>query len=478
MEIKREIVESRSEVSKDNLWLKSEDNKKKLLYYGIKGWTELTCKDSDIYEPSNPDDKPNSKIDLSKLTIDELLEFQRNLEKIKKKLPPEKYVKFLVYQYDNFFDLYRNSQSIYDYIKNNLSGKWNYEDNGQKVDIPEVVKVLDKGSILQLSPVNPDLYIEVINDNGINYYMLSILMTILYEGNTKYLYDYYYDIEVLDSNFYELQNNEVKNIGVVKASDYIRIIDKSTINGDNTEVTDGFRPRIKSNTIILDNKSDTLGPILEYYKYRSLNNVIQDKDKYIILQEYIDSTYSELITKKYKVISHKGFTLKDYYAISATNVEESTIERYKKSVLEFIGEANIKDLREYSETEYIQGGRLKKTWNIKSGDKFYLNSQPHIEFTVLADDINNEDLDKIVTLNSSLSYYNLNEPYYIHVEKYYSPYEDYKNPQNSKGFESAISGVRGKKYRAKESRDKLVALLDKLKDKIQYNGELIITIQN
>lgn len=64
MEIKREIVESKSEVSKDNLWFKPEGNKKKLLYYGIKGWTELVGGGSST--PSNPDDE----IDLNKLTTE------------------------------------------------------------------------------------------------------------------------------------------------------------------------------------------------------------------------------------------------------------------------------------------------------------------------------------------------------------------------------------------------------------------------
>lgn len=465
MEIKREIVESRSEVSKDNLWLKPEGNKKKLLYYGIKGWTELSS--SGTCEPSNP----SSEIDLSKLTTDELLELNKKLEEIKKKLPPEEYVRILVSSYGNFYDIRKNIDSINNYVNNNLSGKWSYDYNGEKADIPQVVKVLDKGARLQLDPANPDLYLEVINDNGINF---LILQTIVGFGIDMF-FEYYGKKGGLNGH-YELQNGEVKELHNVAISDYLKIVDRSVENGS-AEVTDGFRPRTKGDTLIVGNNLDT---ILEYYRFRSRNNIIQDYGKYIILDEKVGSEYK---SNKYKVVSTAGFSFRDYYIIEVEErgdiSEDAKI--HKENILEFIGEINIKLIRQYRKTEYLPGSGTKVTWNIKKGDKFFLASQPHIEFTVLADNIKPEDLEEINNLDDRLVYGNIGYSNYTYVEKYYPPYEDYKNPQNSEignTLKDYIKSVQEYKKGAEKSRDKLVILLDSLKDKIQYSGEFITTIQN
>lgn len=464
MEIKREIVESKSEVSKDNLWLKPEDNKKKLLYYGIKGWTELSG--SGTCEPSNPDDK----IDFNKLSADELLELSKELEKAKKKLPPEEYVRILVSGYDNLYDIRKNLENINGYILNNLSDKWSYDYDGEKYDSPEIVKVLDKGARLQANQANPDLYIEVINDNGLNYILLQFIIQL---NTLENLFEYLYSEKNIYSEYYELQNGKVVKIENVQLSDYIKIVDKSIENGSN-EVTDGFRPRIKGDTLILDSNLDA---ILEYYKCRSFNNIIQDYGKYIIVSEKIDHEYKN---NKYKVVSTAGFTLKDYYIIfnDGNNQNEDT-KIHKENILEFIGEYNIKSLSEYRKVEYLQDGD-KITWNIKRGDKFYLVSQPHIEFTVLADDIERGDLEKIYNLGTNVAYNNsVGSGQYIYVGKYYPPYEDYKNPQYAelyRYYNYEIMQIQKHKEEAERSKTELVSLLDKLKDKIQYSGEIITTI--
>lgn len=468
MEIKREIVESRSEVSKDNLWLKPEDNKKKLLYYGIKGWTELVGSGSGTCEPSNPDDE----LDLSKLTTDELLKLNRELEKVKKKLPPEEYIRILVSSYDNLHDIENNNRNIGVYIGDNLSGKWSYNYDGQEYDIPEIVKVLDKGARLQVNPANPDLYVEVINDNGINYNVLQCLFVL---KSSNYLYQHLCNKENILTEFYELQNGKVVEVKNAQLSDYIRIVDKSVENGSK-EVTDGFRPRIKADALLLNYSLNT---ILEYYKYRSYNNIIQDYGKYIIVMEQ-DKDRNK-VYNKYQVVSSAGFTLLDYYIIygdNSGNNEDAKI--HKENILKFIGKVDIKSFRDYSKREYLQDGKIKITWSIKSGDKFCLNSQPHIEFTVLADDIKKEDLEKINDLDASLVYSNLGVYNYVYVEKYYSPYEDYKNPQDakfSKTYKDYIKQVQEFKKEAEESKTELVSLLESLKDKIQYSGEIITTIE-
>lgn len=473
MEIKREIVESRLEVSKDNLWLKPEDNKKKLLYYGIKGWTELIGSGSGTCEPGDNPSNPDDKIDLSKLTNDELLKFQKELEKVKKNLPPEEYIKFLVTPYSSLQELYKNNQNIYNYIYNNLSGKWSYEYDGQKYDTPEIVKVLDKGVRLQFNLVNPDLYIEVINDNGINYSMLQLLLQL---KNSEYLWECLYVDENLFSEFYELQNGKVVKIKNVRLSDYIKIVDKSVESGSK-EVTDGFRPRIKADTLIID---DHIDKILEYYRYRSMNNIIQDYGKYIIVWERDKN--SNWICNKYQVVSTAGFTLTDYYIVFGRNSDNEDSKIHKENILKLIGSTDIKFLSDYCEREYLQEGGAKDTWSIKKGNKFYLSSQPHIEFTVLADDIKKEDLEKIKDLDNYLVYSNQANLYeYTYVEKYYLPYEDYKNPQDLEQYriyEDQIKKTQKIKKEAEKSKFELVSLLEKLKDKIQYNGEIITTIRN
>lgn len=471
MEIKREIVESKSEVSKDNLWLKPEDNKKKLLYYGIKGWTELIGSGSGTCEPGDTPDCSIDKLDLSKLTTDELLKLNKELEKIKKKLPPEEYIRILISSYGNLYDIARNNSNISKYIENNLSGKWSYEYDGQKYDIPEVVKVLDKGERLQINPANPDLYIEAINDKGINYMLLITIMQLRDSQNLAYYLGYKGYI----GTYYELQNGEVKTLENAALSDYIRIVDKSVENGSK-EVTDGFRPRTKRDTLII---SYDLDIILEYYRYRSYNNIIQDYDKYIIVYEQ-DKDYN-YVWNKYQVVSGAGFTLLDYYIIYGNNSEnDEGAKIHKENILKFIGEVDIKNLRNYYKEEYLQEGGTKKTWNIKKGDKFYLNSQFHIEFTALADDIKKEDLEKIEELDAYLLYSNhITSSEYTYVEKYYSPYEDYKNPQDTELFRTYKDNIKQMqefKKRAEESKIELVSLLERLKDKIQYNGEIITTI--
>lgn len=471
MEIKREIVESKSEVSKDNLWLKPEDNKKKLLYYGIKGWTELIGSGSGTCEPGDNPSNPDDKLDLSKLTTDELLKLNKELEKIKKKLPPEEYVKFLVSTYNSIYDISKNYQNIYTYAENNLSGKWSYDYEGEKVDIPYVAKVLDKGTRLQVNLANPDLYIEIINDNGIN---LQILQYIIGIRNTDYLFEYLYSKENIFSEYYELQNGEVKMIPNARLSDYIRIVDKSVENGSK-EVTDGFRPRTKADTLLLNYSLDS---ILEYYKYRSYNNIIQDYGKYIIVNERDED--QNYIWNKYQVVSSAGFALLDYYIIYGNNSGNNDDAKiHKENILKFIGKVDIKGLRNYYKAEYLQEGGTKKTWSIKKGDKFYLDSQPHIEFTVLADNIEKEDLEKINDLDASLVYSNTGVYDYVYVEKYYSPYEDYKNPQDaefSKTCKDYIKQIQESKKKAEESKTELVSLLESLEDKIQYSGEIITTI--
>lgn len=468
MEIKREIVESRSEVSRDNLWLKPEDNKKKLLYYGIKGWTELIGSGSGTCEPSDPDDK----IDLSKLTTDELLKLNKELEEIKKKLPPEEYIKIWISSYDNLYDIQKNSSNIGKYVADNLFGKWSYEYDGQKYDIPEVVKVLDKGARLQVNPANPDLYIEVINDNGINYNMLYNLYIL---RSTEYLWKCLYSEEIVFDDFYELQNGKVVKIENIQLSDYIKIVDKSVENGSK-EVTDGLRPRIKADTLIIDGYIDK---ILEYYRYRSINNIIQDYGKYIIVNEK-DKDFN-WVYNKYQVVSTAGFALADYYIVFGSNSDNEDSKIHKENILKFISKVDIKDIREYRKVEYSQDGNNKITWNIKKGDKFYLSSQPHIEFTVLADDIKKEDLENIDELDGYLFYNNyVDSSEYVYVEKYYPPYKDYKNPQDaefSKTYKDYIKQTQEFKKEAEESKTELVSLLESLKDKIQYSGEIITTIQ-
>lgn len=473
MEIKREIVESRSEVSKDNLWLKPENNKKKLLYYGIKGWTELIGSGSGTCEPGDTPDCSIDKLDLSKLTTDELLKLSKELKEVKKKLPPEEYIRILVSSYDNLYDIEKNDRNIGEYIENNLSGKWSYNYNGEDYDIPNIVKVLDKGARLQVNLANPDLYIEVINDNGISHNMLQYLFIL---KNSDYLYQYLCNKEATLTEFYELQNGKVVEVKNAQLSDYIRIVDKSVENGSK-EVTDGFRPRIKADTLLLNHSLDT---ILEYYKYRSYNNIIQDYGKYIIVQE--EDKDRNYVYNKYQVVPSAGFTLLDYYIIygnNSGNNEDAKI--HKENILKFIGKVDIKGLREYSKREYLQDGGTKITWSIKSGDKFYLGSQPHIEFTVLADNIEKEDLEKIENLNSYLLYSNyVDSSKYTYVEKYYPPYEDYKNPQDaefSKTYKDYIKQIQEFKKEAEESKTELVSLLESLKDKIQYSGEIITTIQ-
>lgn len=449
MEKKLEIIESNSEVSKDKLWLKPVKEGMSLLHYGSNGWESVLSKS--VGSISSLKDIPDSEI--KKLsgeeTLDILYKFRDNINK----MPPEEYVKSINVMKATISSM--DAQAVNDYINAHKIGK-TYKTEYGYIDRIQVIPVIQKGSVYKLSDINPDLYVKFkksLDSSSFNDIVSIVKASIQY-------FNRYYISQDRFSSMYVIKNDTEVVSEEYSLSDVVEVINKSTENGC-TEVQDGFRPRLKSGVLYVD----SVLSILEYHELRSPDNIVQEFGKSIIIKNN-NNEFEE-----YKVIKKDNFTLKDFYLCFFDNSQEETYIKYRNTVLEFVGKKpNYIYIDDILKIKYIQNEEPEVLSNINKGDVIVSKELPHIFFTITDPNISIEDLKNFKSYIQELIVTN---SYLKFIRKYYSPYEDYKYEIDDPNNQYYTKNIE----QAEEAKTKLEALLDKLKDKISYDGEIIITEQ-
>lgn len=452
MEKKLEIIESNSEVSKDKLWLKPTKEGMSLLHYGSNGRESVLGKAGN----SIPSLKDIPDSELKKLSLGEIFDI---LNRKKNNIPLMTNEEYL--QSINILRPTVASWDIKSIIKYYQIHKGNktYKEGDSTVDELEVIPIIPKGSMYKLCDINPDLYMRA--KEGINTDCSSSIIYIA-EGGLSFFNEQYILQQYIGDTFVIKNDTEVIRKGV-SLSDLVELLNKSTENGC-TEVQDGFRPRLKGDALYID---DNLN-VLEYHSLRSIDNIIQECGKSILLS----NKNKEL--EEFKVIKKDGFTLRDFYLCFGNIRTEEDSLKYRDTILKFVEKKTnyiLLDAVVKNESYQDEDGNLqiKSSTNIKKGDVIVSSSLPHIFFTIIDSNIPIEDLKNLISLIDGLYF----ENYYKCIDKYYPPYENYKyidSIENYKNYKSSLE-------RAKENATKLETLLDKLKDKIQYKGEIVTTAQ-
>lgn len=420
MEKKLEIIESSSEVSKDKLWLKPIKEGMSLLHYGSNGWEHILGKSSSTGTPT-PTPTPTLK-DIpdsvfKNLSGEDILRISNLLRESNNNLSLEE--RFLYLNSNNLTFSDKPPKLYSNYVDINLSGKKSYKFGNLTIDSAKLLPIFKKGDIIRLYEQNPDFYIKFKIDINLSVFKSIYKILNVYDGINSFL-DYWVEKDTTGTYTIEtyILNNEEVTTKKVLLSDVIEIIDKSVENGA-VEVQDGFRPRLKGDEIFIDKNIN----VLEYYKMRSPNNLIQENSSYILLLN------KNREIEKYEVINESGCTLKDIYSILKIQKQGGDVCEYTadngKGVLQFIDV-----IPEYKIScfilNYDQSINEVVGTNLKSGDILIFDTLPHEKFYCTdTKNISLTHLRDVCNYVESLAYYhNINETL---ITKYYPPYENYKH---------------------------------------------------